>query len=101
MSILNSLIGPVTGLLDKFIEDLTELFRLQADEKGLIFDIVLEDDTPKIVYGDSVRLAQVLTNLVNNAIKFTHSGSVIVHVSSEDSDKNYDYLNLRKKIKFE
>lgn len=80
--------------LDKFIEDLTELFRLQADEKGLIFDIVLEDDTPKIVYGDSVRLAQVLTNLVNNAIKFTHSGSVIVHVSSEDSDKNYDYLKF-------
>jgi signal transduction histidine kinase/DNA-binding NarL/FixJ family response regulator len=80
--------------LDKFIEDLTELFRLQADEKGLIFDIVLEDDTPKIVYGDSVRLAQVLTNLVNNAIKFTHSGSVIVHISSEDSDKNYDYLKF-------
>lgn len=80
--------------LDKFIEDLTELFRLQADEKGLIFDIVLEDDTPKIVNGDSVRLAQVLTNLVNNAIKFTHSGSVIVHISSEDSDKNYDYLKF-------
>lgn len=80
--------------LDKFIEDLTKLFRLQADEKGLIFDIVLEDDTPKIVYGDSVRLAQVLTNLVNNAIKFTHSGSVIVHISSEESDKNYDYLKF-------
>lgn len=80
--------------LDKFIEDLTKLFCLQADEKGLIFDIVLEDDTPKIVYGDSVRLAQVLTNLVNNAIKFTHSGSVIVHISSEDSDKNYDYLKF-------
>jgi len=80
--------------LDKFIEDLTELFRLQANEKDLIFDIVLEDDTPKIVNGDSVRLAQVLTNLVNNAIKFTHSGSVIVHISSEDGDKNYDYLKF-------
>lgn len=80
--------------LDKFIEDLTELFRLQADEKGLVFDIVLEDDAPKIVHGDSVRLAQVLTNLVNNAIKFTHSGSVIVHISSEDSDTNYDYLKF-------
>lgn len=80
--------------LHKFIEDLTELFRLQADEKGLVFDIVLEDDAPKIVHGDSVRLAQVLTNLVNNAIKFTHSGSVIVHISSEDSDTNYDYLKF-------
>jgi len=80
--------------LDKFIEDLTALFRLQAEEKGLKFDIVLEKEVPKTIYGDSVRLAQVISNLVNNAIKFTDSGSVEVFVGTVDSQENHDHLKF-------
>ncbi|MDG2018193.1 MAG: ATP-binding protein [Porticoccaceae bacterium] len=80
--------------LDKFIEDLAALFCLKAGEKGLAFAMHLEDDVPKIIYGDSVRLAQVLTNVVNNAIKFTDSGSVDVHISVVDYDENYDHLKF-------
>ncbi len=50
--------------LDKFIEDLTALFRLQANEKGLEFSMSHEGEIPKSIHSDPVRLAQVITNLV-------------------------------------
>ena len=68
--------------LDKFIEDLSALFRLQATEKGLDFGMSLKGEVPKTIHSDPVRLAQVITNLVNNAIKFTSSGSVDVKLEN-------------------
>jgi PAS domain S-box-containing protein len=51
-----------------------------AKQKGLDMTIEVAPDVPEILLGDSDRLQQVLVNLLNNAIKFTHSGSVQVHV---------------------
>jgi len=80
--------------LNDFIEDLAALFLLQAEEKGLLFEIYLEKSTPKSIYGDPVRLAQIISNLVNNAIKFTDSGVVKVHVSVENSDETHNNLKF-------
>jgi signal transduction histidine kinase/CheY-like chemotaxis protein len=80
--------------LDKFIEDLAALFRLQAEEKGLVFNLELDHKVPTTIYSDSVRLAQVITNLVNNSIKFTESGSVDLHLTKVDSDKDHDHLKF-------
>ena len=80
--------------LDKFIEDLAALFRLQAEEKGLVFNLELDHKVPTTIYSDSVRLAQVITNLVNNSIKFTESGSVDLHLTRVDSDKDHDHLKF-------
>ena len=80
--------------LDKFIEDLSALFRLQANEKGLDFSMSLEGEVPMVIYSDSVRLAQVVTNLVNNAIKFTNSGFVSVNLSMVDSEDEFEYLQF-------
>jgi two-component system sensor histidine kinase BarA len=80
--------------LDKFIEDLTALFRLQANEKGLEFSMSHEGEIPKSIHSDPVRLAQVITNLVNNAIKFTDSGSVSVNLKMEDCHDGHDYLQF-------
>jgi two-component system sensor histidine kinase BarA len=80
--------------LDKLIDDLDTLFRTQAQEKGLEFEIVIEDKVPEKVHGDAVRLAQVLTNTVNNAIKFTDTGSVnltISQVSFEDDQCTLEF----------
>lgn len=80
--------------LDKFVDDLTALFRLQANEKGLEFSMSHEGQIPKSIHSDPVRLAQVITNLVNNAIKFTDSGSVAVNLKMTVCEDNHDYLQF-------
>ena len=80
--------------LDEFLEDLTTLFRFQANEKGLEFSMCNEGEVPKSIHSDPVRLAQVITNLVNNAIKFTNSGSIVITMSIEGCQDGYDYLKF-------
>ncbi len=68
--------------LRDLIEDLSDLVigRLSAREIELIIE--LEDDVPELVSGDSLRLRQVLLNLLSNASKFTERGEIHVRVAS-------------------
>ncbi|WP_034633628.1 response regulator [Maridesulfovibrio bastinii] len=53
----------------------------QAESKGLVIDLDIDEDVPEIVCGDQGRLKQVLFNLIGNALKFTGKGGVYVQVS--------------------
>jgi signal transduction histidine kinase/ActR/RegA family two-component response regulator len=53
-----------------------------ARDKGISVDVVADRDLPQWVVGDAARLRQVVINLVSNAIKFTSSGSVSVHIAA-------------------
>jgi PAS domain S-box-containing protein len=50
--------------------------RLKAEEKGLAVDVRLDPQIPQSLMGDALKIGQILTNLVGNAIKFTEKGSV-------------------------
>ncbi len=66
--------------LRDLIEVQVELFRAEADKKGLLLSSTIEPRVPHLVSGDPVRLGQILFNLLGNAIKFTHSGQVALSV---------------------
>lgn len=62
------------------MEEIMDLFALQASKKNIDLLYFIEDNLPDFIIGDSSRLKQILTNLINNAIKFTTEGEVFVHV---------------------
>jgi len=66
--------------LGSVMDNLANLVGLNAEEKGLELVFALPPDLPDALVGDPSRLGQVLTNLGNNAVKFTEQGEVIVAV---------------------
>ncbi|MEZ5042646.1 MAG: response regulator [Saprospiraceae bacterium] len=62
------------------IEDTLDLLGKRARDKQLDLLYFMEPDVPEYISGDVVRLGQILTNLVSNAIKFTETGEIYVHV---------------------
>lgn len=67
-------------LLDEVISSVTTLTAQKAHEKGLEFLFDVSRSIPEELRGDPLRLGQVLTNLVNNAIKFTEKGEIRVKI---------------------
>jgi signal transduction histidine kinase/CheY-like chemotaxis protein len=67
--------------LRELVEGVMELLARQAQQKGLELGYLLAADVPSRVRGDSLRVRQVLINLMSNAVKFTERGEVAVHIS--------------------
>lgn len=76
-------IEPVAFDLQVAVEEVADLLALKAEEKGLDFMVRYSPQAPRRVIGDPGRIRQVLTNLANNAIKFTHQGHVLINVECE------------------
>ncbi len=66
--------------LNKVIRSTLDLIKFNAREKGLRIRIKYSKDVPKKLYGDSLRISQVLNNLFSNAVKFTTKGEVSLFV---------------------
>ena len=84
--------------------NVSEIFAFNADEKGLEFLLSIDEKASAAVIGDSVRLGQVLINLVGNAIKFTKKGEIVVRVDLEkepqkDEDKSTALQWLRFSVR--
>ncbi|MCJ8142385.1 ATP-binding protein [Ancylobacter sp. A5.8] len=66
--------------IGEFLDQLVDMFRLQATAKGIDFVYVRPERLPAVVYTDEKRLRQILINLLSNAIKFTENGRVALRI---------------------
>ena len=69
--------------LEDVVKSLNNLLLYRVEEKGLEFAITYERKHEGMLYGDSLRISQILINLVSNAIKFTHEGFVHIKISNQ------------------
>ena len=85
------------------IENIIEIFAASCQEKDVELSYLIEPSVPKYIFGDEVRIKQILTNLVNNAIKFTNRGEVSVTVSIDadaaSAKETTDLTNLKISVK--
>lgn len=70
--------------LDEIVDGVVSLFVLSANEKGIELNAQVAPDTPRRFIGDPLRIRQVLTNFVGNAIKFTDRGGIAIRVECEE-----------------
>ena len=77
------------------IYDVVDMLSPVSAEKGLRMAVLFYNDVPMRINGDALRLKQVLTNIVGNAIKFTDSGGIVVRVSLDDHQDNYLMISVQ------
>ena len=81
--------------LHDLVEDSVKLVSMEAHKKGLEVAVSFERDVPHLLKGDPVRLRQIIVNLFNNAVKFTHEGEIVVEVALLEEDPLAAKLRFR------
>ncbi len=76
---------PVEYGFASVMNDVVNMTMKKATDKGLAYDLKVSRDVPSVLRGDEIRVRQVMLNLINNAIKYTHEGRVSIDVSYDDA----------------
>ncbi|REH01035.1 PAS domain-containing hybrid sensor histidine kinase/response regulator [Flavobacterium aquicola] len=71
----------------RLLHQVIELFKHQANLKNITLTLVIEPGVPQYIHADSIRLKQILVNLISNALKFTSFGHIILDVAAIKSGK--------------
>ncbi|MBR6469668.1 MAG: DegV family EDD domain-containing protein, partial [Lachnospiraceae bacterium] len=80
-------IVPVDYKVGDMMSEIVNMIWLRTNEKGLSFDVDIDPHVPSVLFGDEVRIKQIIINLLNNAVKYTKKGSVGLHIEAEDADE--------------
>ena len=83
--------------LDKVLNNLATVISVKTEEKGLELLFSRHQDVPLNLMGDPLRLGQILTNLANNAVKFTDNGEIIVSITLNERSEKICTLEFRVK----
>lgn len=73
---------PVRYVFSALINDVINMTRNSAEAKKLKLEVQVSHDLPNILFGDDVRIRQILLNLLSNAVKYTKQGGVILNITS-------------------
>lgn len=80
--------------LHMIINDITNMTANLAQKKNLEVNTLICEDVPQYFVGDPIRIKQIITNIVNNAIKFTEKGEVTICVSQINETSDISYINF-------
>ncbi len=83
--------------LRSLINDIYNIFCMKMSDRKLKFIIDVDEKLPAVLLGDSIRLRQVIINLMTNALKYTDDGSVTFHIFSSKSEKK-DCIKLNVEV---
>ncbi len=72
--------------LMEMLKSTIDLLKMQAKEKNLEMQIKVDPNLPSVLLGDQIRIKQILINIINNAIKYTEKGYIIVKVWKEQNE---------------
>ena len=86
-----------TYKLDELIKNLVTMIQTRAENKGLTFNVNVDENIPNELFGDSVRIRQVAVNFLTNAVKYTQVGNVWLNVEYKVQDN--DTINLTFAVK--
>lgn len=80
--------------VSSLVHDLVAMFSIKAEEKGLDFNVKIAEDIPAVLYGDEIRMKQILSNLLSNAVKYTERGSVGLKMEWSLQDEKTALLSI-------
>jgi len=78
--------------LCSLLRDMTNMISLKAEQKNLVFNINVDENTPDSLYGDDLKIKQIILNLLTNAVKYTHKGSVTLDVGYSKSENDNEIM---------
>jgi len=76
-------IVPVQYEVSSMFSDLVNLIWIRAHQKELEFKVDIDQSIPSMLYGDEVRIKQIITNMLTNAVKYTEAGSITLSAKGE------------------
>ncbi|MCR4892515.1 MAG: response regulator [Lachnospiraceae bacterium] len=89
---------PVEYDLSGMLYDLVTLVRVRADKKDLQLNLDFDKDIPRFLKGDEVRVKQIITNILTNAVKYTEKGSITFRIGYERIEGAADELLLKVEV---
>lgn len=92
-------IVPVEYNLSAVLNELVDMIRTKADKKGLEFKTEFDSQMPKLLFGDEIRIKQVITNILTNACKYTEKGRIIFSAGYEKIPDDAEHILLNVSVR--